>query len=256
METLGDLKMQGRKALVTGASKGIGLAIARELASQGCDVMLVSRKEPVLQEIATQIAQEFGVKALFHAAHCGKDDAIAAVAKDVEERMGGLDFLVNNAATNPAFGFSVDFPTALFRKILDTNLIGYQGMVQAHLSMLEKSDVAAVVNISSEAGLRPAHFMGMYSVAKAGVNMMTKVLARELGPRGVRVNAVAPGLVKTDFSRVLWENESVLKEVLSKQALDKLAEPEDIARAVTFLLSPASAMTTGVVLSIDGGSTL
>ncbi len=251
-----DRTMQGRKAVVTGASKGIGLAIVQELASQGCDVMMVSRKEPVLQAAAEQVAKDYNAKILFHAAHCGKDEAIAALAKDIEERLGGLDFVVNNAATNPAFGFSVDFPTALFRKILDTNLVGYQGMVQAMLPMLEKSDAASVVNISSEAGLRPAHFMGMYSVAKAGVNMMTKVLARELGPRGIRVNAIAPGLVKTDFSRVLWENQSVLDEVLSKQALDTMAEPEDIARSVVHLLSPASRMTTGVVLSIDGGSTL
>jgi len=245
--------LSGRVALVSGASRGIGRAAAAKLAEAGCNVVMLARKAEVLMRAAAEISAEYGVRAIPIACHCGKSEDIAAAFKRVNEEFGRLDILVNNAATNPHFGPVRDGNADIFRKILDTNVIGYYQMSMAALPLLEKSSAPVIINISSVAGKSPAPLMGFYSISKAAVDHLTRTLARELGPNGIRVVGLAPGLIRTDFSQALWTNEGILEEVLKTHALKRIGEPQEVAEAIAFLASEKSAFITGAILYIDGG---
>ena len=245
--------MNGKVALISGASRGIGRATAARLAAAGCDVIMLARKAEVLMRAAAEISAEYGVRALPIACHCGRSEDIEAVFKRIGEEFGRLDIVVNNAATNPHFGMLRDGNADLLRKILDTNVVGYYMMSMAALPLLEKSAAPVIVNISSVAGKSPAPLMGFYSISKAAVDHLTRTLARELGPNGIRVVGLAPGLVKTDFSQALWANEGILEEVLKTHAIRRIAEPQEVAEAIAFLASEKSSYITGTILYIDGG---
>ncbi len=247
MPTVADLT--GRVALVTGASKGIGAAIARILAESGASVMLSSRKITGLEEAAGSID---GDTAVF-AAHAGDPDAAQACVAATVERFGGLDILVNNAATNPYYGKVIDIDLGRFDKTVEVNLRGPLVWTQEAWRQAMSERGGVVLNISSVGAMTYSGPIGVYDMTKAALIHLTKHLASELGPR-VRVNAIAPGLVKTDFARALWEPAG--EEASFPWPLQRIGHPDDIARAALYLCSDLSSWVTGEVLTVDGGGLL
>ena len=245
--TLTDLT--GRVALVTGASKGIGLGIAKILAEHGARVMLSSRKKDALEAAAATIDGETAV----HPAHAGDPEQAAACVRATIETFGGIDILVNNAATNPYYGRAIDIDLPRYDKTMEVNLRGPFVWTQEAWRQAMSERGGNVINISSIGGLQFGGPLGIYDLTKAGLIHMTKHLATELAPK-VRVNAIAPGLVKTDFARALWE--PLGDKTPPGLPLPRLGEPVDIARAALFLASEMSSWMTGEVLVVDGGAIL
>ncbi len=250
-----DQELAGKVAVITGASRGIGRAIAEALAQAGAAVVVSSRKQAALEEVAEAI-RAAGGQALAVAAHTGETQAVERLMAQAVEAFGGLDILVNNAATNPHFGPLLTAEESHWHKILDVNLVGYFRTVKAAVPYMRQRGGGKVINIASIAGLTPLQGMGVYSAAKAGVIMLTKALAMELAGDNIQVNAVAPGLVKTRFSRALWASEEVRQRVLGLIPQGRMAQPAEIAALVRYLASPASDFMTGAVLLIDGGQIL
>ena len=244
--------LMGKVALITGASRGIGEAIALAYAQAGAKVVLASRKQADLDSVAGRI-REAGGEALALAAHTGDLPAVQAVVQQATDRFGGIDIVVNNAATNPHFGPILSAEESHWDKILDVNVKGYFRVVKACLPSMQARGGGKVINMSSVAGLEPQPMMGVYSVSKAAVLMLTKVLAAELAPENIQVNAIAPGFVKTRFSAALWQNPQINEAILKRIPQKRMAEPEEIAGLAVYLASPASSFVTGSVFSIDGG---
>jgi len=242
-------RLEGRTAIVTGASRGIGLAIAQRLVAEGARVCITARSEgPLTAALATMPAGSAICVA-------GKaDDPVhrADVLTRVADEFGGLDILVNNAGINPAYGPIADVDLGAARKILEVNVLGTLAWVQEALRHPQGLLVrgGCVVNLSSVTGDTPAPGIGMYGVSKAAVSHLTRTLAAELGPT-VRVNAVAPAVVKTQFAKALYENKEA--EVSAQYPLRRLGEPTDVASAVAYLASDDASWVTGVVLTVDGG---
>lgn len=241
------IDLSGKVALVTGASKGIGAAIAKILAESGASVMLSSRKIEALEEMAATIKGDTAV----HAAHAGRPEEAQACVAATIERFGGLDILVNNAATNPYYGRAIDIDLPRFDKTIEVNLRGPLIWTQEAWRQSMEKNGGVVLNISSVGGLQYAGPIGIYDLTKAGLIHLTKHLSSELGP-GVRVNAIAPGLVKTDFARALWEPGG--EDAPRPWPLRRIGQPEDIANAALYLCSDLSSWVTGEVLVVDGGS--
>ena len=241
--------LTGRVALVTGASKGIGAAIARMLAANGASVMLSSRKIGGLEEAAATMEGETAV----FAAHAGDPEAARACVAATIERFGGLDILVNNAATNPYYGKVIDIDLGRFDKTVEVNVRGPLVWTQEAWRQAMSARGGVVLNISSVGAMTYAGPIGVYDMTKAALIHMTKHLASELGPN-VRVNAIAPGLVKTDFARALWE--PAADEAAFPWPLKRIGQPDDIAAAALYLCSDLSAWVTGEVLTVDGGGLL
>jgi NAD(P)-dependent dehydrogenase (short-subunit alcohol dehydrogenase family) len=248
-----ECNLEGKVAVVTGASKGIGAAIARSLAQAGAKVTISSRKQEGVDQIEKGI-HETGGEALAVQAHMGYADQVEALVSQTVERWGRVDIIVNNAGTNPHFGPLLTADEGQLEKILDVNLKGYFRLCKAAVPHMERQGAGKIINITSVAGIRPGPGMGAYSISKAGVIMLTKVLASELGIQNIQVNAIAPGLIKTKFSRVLWQNEDLLQHQESVTPLGRIGIPEDVVGAALFFASPASDWVTGTVLLVDGGS--
>jgi len=243
------VRLDGKIALVTGASKGIGAAIARALAENGARVMLSSRKQEALEKTAASIDGETAV----FAAHAGDPEQARACVAATIERFEGLDILVNNAATNPYLGRAVDIDLPRYDKTMEVNLRAPLVWTQEAWQQALQATGGTVVNIASVGGMTHGGPIGIYDVTKAGLIHLTKHLATELGPQ-VRVNAIAPGLVKTDFARALWQSGG--DESSWPWPLKRLGRPEDIADAAVFLASELSSWITGHVLVVDGGGSL
>ncbi len=243
-----DLRLDGRVALVTGGSKGIGKAIAAAMAASGAKVMISSRKETNLKPAADEIGAEW------FAANAGDETSAAACIDATVERLGRLDILVNNAATNPHMGPITTIDQSKADKTTQVNLWG--PLMWTTLAMkagMGEHEPGSVINVASVGGYGVSPSIGYYNVTKAGVIHLTRHLAVELAPK-VRVNCLAPGLVKTDFARALWE---AGEDVIAKRfPMRRLGEPEDIAGAAVFLASDAASWLTGQTLVIDGGGML
>jgi len=241
--------------IITGGSRGIGRAMALAFADAGAKVVVASRKQEGVDAVAAEIASRGGT-ALAVAAHMGQEEAVSALVERVVEVFGGVDVAINNAATNPHFGPILTATASLWDKILDVNLRGPFFLCQQVAPIMEKQGGGVIINVASTAGIRPSTGLGIYGVSKAGLIMLTKVLAVELGPFNIRVNAIAPGLIRTRFSRALWEAEAIAQTVQGANPLGRLGEPEDIVGAALYLASPLSSYVNGEVLLIDGGMSI
>ncbi len=246
-------RLDSRVAVVTGASRGIGRAIALGLAAAGADVVVASRKLPDLEPVAAEI-RALGRRSLAVSAHTGRREDVERLVAATTREFGRLDVLVNNAATNPHFGPLVDIAPEAWDKIMEVNVKGCLLLSQhaARAMMAQKS--GSIINVSSTGGLRVPTMIGAYGVSKAAVIMLTKVLARELGPFGVRVNAIAPGLIETRFSEALWTNEEILGRYLKTTPLGRTGKPDEMVGAVLYLASDASSYVTGHTIVLDGGT--
>jgi len=248
-----DLDLDGKRAVVTGASRGIGEAIAERLARNGARVALVSRKKESLEHVADKLA-ELGADTMVIAANMSRSDEVAGICPTVVDEWGGVDILVNNAATNPVFGPILDLEDAAWDKVMDTNLKGPFQLSRAVGRAMKEAGGGAIVNIASTGGIEPSPMLGAYSISKAAIIMLTKVMAAELGPAGVRVNCIAPGLVETRFADVLVNTPEIHDSYVKRAALRRHGQPHEIAGAAHYLVSPASAFMTGQVMVIDGGT--
>ena len=247
--------LTGKVAIVTGGSRGIGEAIAMALAEHGAKLVLSSRKIEGLTAVKEKI-EAAGGEATCIPAHMGKMESLQAIVDGTLEAYGTIDILVNNAATNPVFGPLTQSDERAFDQIMNVNLKGVFFLtLMAGKVMLEKG-AGSIINISTEAAVKPTPMLGMYSISKAGVDMVTKSFAQEWGPLGVRVNGIAPGLVKTHFSQALWQNEEILNIATARTALGRMAEPREIAGLAVYLASDAASYITGVTVLADGGGLL
>lgn len=245
--------LEGRVAVITGASRGIGEAIANILAGNGAHCILVSRKIEGLEKVMADIKKNGG-KAEAIACNVGYIEQIDALVEQIREKFGKLDILVNNAATNPYFGFMEGIDVGRWDKTFEVNLKGPFFLIQRSVELLAASGKASVINVSSINGKRPAPMQGVYSITKAALISMTKGLAKELGGKNIRVNALLPGLTKTKFSEALMESDEILQEVYKGIPLGRHAVPEEMSGAALYLASDASSFTTGTCLTCDGGA--
>jgi NAD(P)-dependent dehydrogenase (short-subunit alcohol dehydrogenase family) len=244
--------LNGRVALVTGASRGIGEATARLFAEQGAHVIVSSRKQEDLDKVAAAITAAGG-QATAIAAHQGESAALKNLIAEISERFGRLDILVNNAATNPYFGHISDTDMGMVEKTLQVNIKGYFELSALASKLMKKGGGGSIVNIASINGVKPGNMQGIYSISKAAVINMTLAFAKECAPWKVRVNAVLPGLTDTKFASALTKNEHILKAVLPQIPLGRMAQPAEIAPAILFLSSDAASYVTGTTLTVDGG---
>jgi NAD(P)-dependent dehydrogenase (short-subunit alcohol dehydrogenase family) len=244
-----------RVVIITGGSRGIGRAMALAFAEVGARVAIASRKQEGLDTVAAEIESRGG-SVLAIATHMGDEEAVSELVGRVVETYGGVDIAINNAATNPHFGPMLTATTALWDKILEVNLRGAFFLCQQVAPIMEARGGGVIINVASTAEIRPLPGLGIYAVSKAGLTMMTKVLAVELGPSNIRVNAIAPGVIKTRFSRALWETDSIAQAVRDATPLGRLGESGDVVGAALFLASPLAEYVNGDVLVIDGGMTI
>lgn len=248
--------LRGLGAVVTGSSRGIGKAIAEALAAQGANVVISSRKQDACDEVAAQINARGGGGAFAVAAGIGERSAIESLIAQAQTLVGKVDILVCNAATNPFYGSMRDISDAQFEKVLRNNVLSTHWLAQLVApGMIERRD-GAIIIISSIGGYRGSASIGAYNISKAADFQLARNLALELGPHNVRVNCVAPGLIRTDFARALWEDPDNLARALTGTPLGRIGEPDDIAGTVAFLASPAARYITGQTIVVDGGNTI
>ncbi|MBI5516028.1 MAG: glucose 1-dehydrogenase [Deltaproteobacteria bacterium] len=247
------IHLRDKVAVVTGASRGIGEAIARAFVDSGARVVLAARKVEALEAVQRSL----GEVAVAVPAHTGNEDACQRLMEAAVAHFGRVDVLVNNAATNPYFGPLLDVDEGAWRKTFEVNLQGYFWMARALARHLQgRGSPGSIVNVASVVALEAAPFQGVYAMTKAAVLSMTKTLAFELAGGGIRVNAIAPGLVDTRFASAITQNETLVAEVLRKTPLGRVARPEEIAGAAVYLASDAASYVTGHTLVVDGGMTV
>ncbi len=244
--------LNGKVALVTGASKGIGEAIARGLAEFGARVVVSSRNRAAAGRVAAAF-QADGLDAVAMAANIGNLRDINRLVEATLESRGGIDIVVNNAAANPVFGPIHETDERAFDKIIDVNLKGPFELCKRVRPVMRERGGGSMINISSIGGLTPERFIGIYSVSKAAVNNLTQAMAQDWGKDNIRVNAICPGLIKTRFSEALWRNDAILQRFVDHIPLGRVGQAGDIAGLAVFLASDASAYCTGGIYTVDGG---
>lgn len=248
-------RLDGKTALITGASRGIGEAVTMSFIEAGAKVVIAGRKLESLEELAHKIFKAGG-DAHPISAHVGKTTDCEDLVTRSMARFGKIDILVNNAGTNPHFGPAIDCPEELWEKTFEVNVKGAYYLSKLCVPHMEKRGGGVIVNNASYGGLKPIMGIGVYCISKAALIMLTKVLALELSGKNIRVNAVAPGIVRTKFSEALWKDEFKINELKKNVPIGRLAEPEEVAAAILYLASDASTYSTGTVLLIDGGTSL
>jgi len=250
--------LQGKVALITGGSRGIGRSIALTFAEAGADLAVSSRNKrpPELENVAEEI-RALGKKAIAIPAHVGKKEDVGRLVQKILGEYGRIDILVNNAGANPILSTLVDLEEEAFEKVLEVNLKGAFLMSQAVAKEMIKQGGGRIINISSISGLRArADRTGAYCISKAAMNMMTQVMARELAQHHILVNAIAPGSIKTEFSRVNWTDPERKEQRIREIELKRFGEPEEVAGLALFLASGASSFVTGEIIRVDGGQTI
>jgi NAD(P)-dependent dehydrogenase (short-subunit alcohol dehydrogenase family) len=248
--------LSGKVAVITGSSRGIGRAIAEAMAEQGARVVISSRKAEACEEAAAAINAKHGDgKAIVVPANISSKEALQNLVDETKRQFGRIDILVCNAASNPYYGPMGGISDDQFRKILENNIIANHWLIQmAAPEMIERKH-GSIIIVSSIGGLSGSTLIGAYNISKAADFQLARNLAAEFGPSGVRVNCIAPGLIRTDFARALWENPETLKSVTRHTPMRRIGEPHEIAGAAVFLASPASTFMTGQTIIVDGGST-
>jgi NAD(P)-dependent dehydrogenase (short-subunit alcohol dehydrogenase family) len=242
----------GQVVIVSGGSRGIGRSIALAFAEAGAQVVVSSRKQEAVDDVVRTI-KDRGGKALGVAAHVGEEEAVATLIESAVEAFHGVDIVVNNAGTNPHFGPLLTATTSLWDKIMEVNLRGAFFVCRQVTPIMQERGGGKIINMASIAGIAPQPAMGIYSISKAGVIMLTKALAQELGQSNIQVNALAPGIIKTRFSSVLWQTPSIARAIEGHTPLGRMGEVDDVVGAALYLASPLSNYVTGEVLVVDGG---
>jgi NAD(P)-dependent dehydrogenase (short-subunit alcohol dehydrogenase family) len=245
-------RLDGKVALITGASRGIGASIAQCYAAAGATVVLASRKIEGLEAIATTI-RKAGGNAHAQSVHTGDDEAVAVLVTQTQDRFGALHILVNNAATSPHFGPLLDAEPSHWQKTLDVNVIGYWRMAKACAPAMRAAGGGKIINVASITGLRGQPNMGIYSVSKAAVIMMTQILAAELAPDNIQVNALVPGFIRTRFSQAIWDDPTRYAELVQQIPQRRFAGSDELTGMALYLAAPASSFTTGAIMVVDGG---
>jgi len=249
--------LTGKVAVVTGSSRGIGKASAFELAEHGAKVVISSRKQDACDEVAAEINAKYGDgTAIAVAANISDKQGLQHLVDESRRAFGKIDVLVCNAASNPYYGPQEGISDDQFRKILDNNIVSNHWLISMVVPEMRARKDGSVIIISSIGGLRGSTAIGAYCISKAADMQLARNLAHEYGPDNVRVNCIAPGLVRTDFARALWEDPERQKAANSSVPLRRIGEPEDIAGGVVFLASKAAAFTTGQTIVMDGGVTI
>ncbi|MFN8506271.1 MAG: SDR family oxidoreductase [Dehalococcoidia bacterium] len=250
-----EFSLAGKVAIVTGGSRGIGRSIAVGLAEAGADVVVAARKPEALEESVAAIAAT-GRKSIAIPTNVRDMDALQNLVDQTKAQLGRVDILVNNAATNPVFGPVANLDERAWDTVMNTNVKSLFFLSKmARAVMLEQGQGGSIINVSSTGGFRASGGLGAYSVSKAAVIMLTQVCAKEWGRDGIRVNCIAPGLIKTEFSRALWDNEAARQGGGNSGApLGRIGMPYEMAGAAVYFASAASSFTTGQTLVLDGGS--
>jgi dehydrogenase/reductase SDR family member 4 len=247
--------LSNKVALITGASKGIGKAIAIMFAEAGAKVVVSSRKQDAVDVVANEIKSK-GQQAFGIACNMGEINDIKRLTDETLEQFGAIDILVNNAAANPSFGPVVETSDSAFDKIMNVNVKGPFELCKLAYPIMKAKKSGSVINISSIGGLKPEAGLGIYSMSKAALISLSKVMAKEWGEDNIRVNVICPGLIKTKFSEALWGNEKILGSMMRTLALKRVGTSEEIAALALYLASDASAYSTGAVFTADGGFTI
>jgi NAD(P)-dependent dehydrogenase (short-subunit alcohol dehydrogenase family) len=248
------ISLKGKVALVTGGGRGIGKAITRRLAEAGANVVIASRKLDNLQATAAEFASLPG-KVIPIECHVGRREQIENLVRETEKQLGPVDILVNNSATNIGQGPALDVTDDMLDKMVEINIKGALRLVRLTVPGMIARKRGSVINVASISGLQPQRGGLLYSFTKAGLLMLTRCWAHEFGPHGVRVNALAPGLVQTDFSEYFWKDENRRAQMMGGQALRHLGQPDDIGFAALYLASDEACFVTGHIFVLDGGAT-
>jgi len=249
--------LAGKVALITGSSRGIGKAIAERLAEHGAKVVISSRKLQPCEHVAAAINARHGTgSAIAVAANISSKEALQELVDETLQRLGPVDVLVCNAASNPYYGPMAGISDEQFRKVLDNNILSNHWLINSVAPGMMERRNGSIIIVSSIGGLRGSPILGAYCISKAADLQLARNLAVEYGPHNVRVNCIAPGLIRTDFARALWEDPKALAERSAETPLRRIGEPDEIAGAAVFLASPASAFMTGQAIVIDGGVTI
>ena len=253
--SLFDLK--GKSAIITGSSRGIGRAIAEAMADQGARVVISSRKPGPCQEVADAINKKHGDgTAIAIPANISSKEDLQAMVDETNKSFGKIDIVVCNAASNPYYGPMAGISDDAFTKILQNNIISNHWLIQMCAPQMRERKDGAVIIVSSIGGLRASPVIGAYNISKAAGFQLARNLAAEFGADNIRVNCIAPGLIKTDFAKALWDNPETLKRALAGTPLKRIGDPEEIAGAAVYLASKAGAYMTGQMLVVDGGATV
>lgn len=248
--------LEGKVAIVTGGSRGIGRAIALELARAGADIAIGARKPESLAEAVAEI-EALGRRAVAIPTNVREPEGLRALVTETQRQLGRVDVLVNNAGTNPFFGGIHELEERTWDVVMNTNLKAvWQLSVYAREAMLAHGDGGAIINVGSNTGIKPTPGLGAYAISKAALVMLTKVCAKEWGRDGIRVNCIEPGVIRTEFSRALWDNEEIAAQTMAASALGRIGEADECAGVAVFLASPASSFVTGETIVLDGGETL
>jgi len=248
--------LTGKSAIVTGSSKGIGKAIAHRLAEHGANVVISSRKADVCEAVAAEINEAVGRKAaIIITCNIAAKEALQNLVDETNRAFGKIDILVCNAASNPYLGPMSGMNDDQFNKILQNNIVSNHWLIQMCAPQMRKRKDGAIIIVSSIGGLRGTPVIGAYNISKAADMQLARNLAVEFGADNIRVNTIAPGLIKTDFAKALWENPDILKRYTDTSCLKRIGDPDEIAGMAVFLASPAGAFATGQTYVVDGGQT-
>ena len=249
--------LSGKTAIITGSSRGIGKAIAEQMAAQGANVVISSRKPGPCQEVAKAINEAEGREAAIAvAANISSKEDLTRLYDETMSAFGQIDVLVCNAASNPYYGPMAGISDEQFEKILQNNIISNHWLVQMCAPQMRERKNGSIIIVSSIGGLRGTPIIGAYNISKAADFQLARNLATEFGADNVRVNCIAPGLIKTDFARALWEDEKTLKRALTGTPLNRIGDPVEIAGAAVYLASDAGSYMTGQMMVVDGGATV
>ena len=254
MKNLFDL--EGKVAIVTGASRGIGRAIATRLAEHGARVVISSRKIEACQVVTDAINAAYPGRAIAVAATIASKDSLIALVDETIAAFGRIDILVCNAATNIHYGPMLEVDDAVFRKTFENNILSTQWLAQLCVPHMKSAEGGSIIILSSIGAIRGSSKIGVYNLTKAAAAQLARNLAVELGPDNIRVNTIAPGLIRTDFSRALWDDPENLSEALAAIPLGRIGDADEIAGAAVFLSAPAGRYVNGEIIVIDGGLTI